>query len=656
MRPLSKSRFNLALDCPTKLFYTGKTEYENLKDEDLFMAALAEGGYQVGELAKCYYAGGFNIAEKGYDVPLQKTNKLLEQENVVIFEAAIKFDNFFIRVDVLEKKGNKLKLIEVKAKSFKGINDESFTNNGGYVSSNWSSYLQDVAFQKYVMKKAFPNWDIAAYLMLADKTKKATVNGLNQIFQLVQDKEGRNYVEINGEISTDLLGEQILSIVNVDDIADKIISDQAFKEKPEMSFEEKIHLWAEKYKKDEKIISPVGIHCFNCEFNTKETHKKSGFRECWSHYYNWSEEQFNKPKIKEIWNFAKKSKLFEEGKIFVDELNPEDVGSITPKDDGTMSTKERQWMQIEKIQQNNDEFYLDAEGMKRLIDTFQYPLHFIDFETSMVAIPFYKGQSPYEQVAFQFSHHIMQKDGSVAHVGEFIERVKGKFPNFDFIRALKKELENDNGTVFRYATHENSVLNQISAQLLNSNELEVEDKEDLMEFINTITYSNKEGRKGGDRVMVDMLQMVRQYFYDPRMGGSNSIKAVLPAVLSRSKYIQEKYSNPIYGKNSLIKSLNFNDGWIWIRKNEKGELISPYKILPPLFQGIDSLLVDEFITNEDLADGGAAMTAFSKMQFARITDLERDKIIEGLLKYCELDTLAMVLIFEFWLSEIGVIK
>jgi hypothetical protein len=45
-------------------------------------------------------------------------------------------------------------------------------------------------------------------------------------------------------------------------------------------------------------------------------------------------------------------------------------------------------------------------------------------------------------------------------------------------------------------------------------------------------------------------------------------------------------------------------------------------------------------------------TAFAKMQFTEMNVLERDHIIKGLLKYCELDTLAMVMIYEFWQHEI----
>jgi hypothetical protein len=651
MRPLSKSRFKLALQCPTNLFYTGKTEYENADAMDPFLEALAEGGYQVGELAKCYYPGGHMIEELGYELPLQKTNELLKQENVVIYEAAIQYKDFFVRVDVLEKKGDLIRMIEVKSKSFRGNDADDFLDANGFLSGGWAAYLEDVAFQKYVVQKAFPQWKVKAFLMLADKNKKATVNGLNQKFQLSRDADGRIKATQHGDTSLNALGEKVLTEIDVDRLANSIINDDAYAEPPEIPYEEKLSNLAVHYKNDKKIISQVGLHCFSCEFNANGQGQKSGFKECWSHFYNWTEEQYQQPKITEIWNFRRKQQLFNEGVIFIDDVLPEHIGGVQMKADGTLSAKERQWMQVEKTQNNDDTFYFDADGFKDAIKNYTYPLHFIDFETSMVAIPFYKGQQPYEQIAFQFSHHVIREDGSIEHIGQFIETEKGKFPNFDFVRALKKDLEQDNGTIFRYAAHENTVLNQVCAQLYEINEKEVPDKDELIQFIHSITYKKDENRVG-ERNMVDMLQLVKAYFYDPRMGGSNSIKAVLPAVLSRSKYIRNKYSKPIYGKTSTIKSLNFEDGWIWIQKDETGKIISPYKLLPPLFEDIDQKTAENFITSDSLADGGAAMTAFSKMQFTQITELERQKIIEGLLKYCELDTLAMVMIWEFWESEL----
>jgi hypothetical protein len=46
------------------------------------------------------------------------------------------------------------------------------------------------------------------------------------------------------------------------------------------------------------------------------------------------------------------------------------------------------------------------------------------------------------------------------------------------------------------------------------------------------------------------------------------------------------------------------------------------------------------------------MTAYAKMQFTEMSGEERKLVTEGLLRYCELDTFAMVVIYEFWKDEI----
>lgn len=201
----------------------------------------------------------------------------------------------------------------------------------------------------------------------------------------------------------------------------------------------------------------------------------------------------------------------------------------------------------------HDGIYVDVPGLKAEMKNWHFPLHMIDFETTSVALPMNKGMYPYEQVAFQFSHHIIRADGSIEHVGQILNTEKHKFPNFEFLRELKRQLEGDNGTIFRYATHENTILRDIREQLENSDQA---DKRELMHFIDSIT-NHKEGREklSGPRDMVDLLENVKKYYYHPGMKGSNSIKVVLPAILNSSKAIQKKYSQPIYG--SLIPSKNF---------------------------------------------------------------------------------------------------
>ena len=83
-RYLTKSRYKLGIECPTKLFYTGKKEYVNKKLDDPFMEALAQGGFQVGELAKHYFPGGHDITSLDYEEAEQQTQELLKLENVIM--------------------------------------------------------------------------------------------------------------------------------------------------------------------------------------------------------------------------------------------------------------------------------------------------------------------------------------------------------------------------------------------------------------------------------------------------------------------------------------------------------------------------------------------------------------------------------------------
>lgn len=57
----------MACECPTKLFYTKKSKeepaYIDNGIDDPFLAALRDGGFQVGELARHYYGQGVLINE-----------------------------------------------------------------------------------------------------------------------------------------------------------------------------------------------------------------------------------------------------------------------------------------------------------------------------------------------------------------------------------------------------------------------------------------------------------------------------------------------------------------------------------------------------------------------------------------------------------------
>lgn len=655
-RYLTKSRFKLALECPTKLYYTGKKEYPDIKLEDTFLAALAEGGYQVGELAKCYFPGGTEIRELGYDTALEQTDELLKLEQVVIYEAAFRFENLFIRADIVVKQGKKLSLYEVKAKSFDSTTDR-LTNRNGIVSK-WKPYVYDVAFQKYVIQSARPDLEVVGYLMLADKGTTASVDGLNQLFQIGEDERGRTLIKITGDTSAAALGDQILCTVNVDDICTGLFQEQPFLAGDPKTFKQWIHYYADHYRAGDRLPGQLTGKCGKCEFQATLQQEGegllSGFKECWTKEAGFTAEHFNRPHILDLWDYRRKDAMFAEKRYFLSELQRGDLEAerVTPHLDPWLSRVDRQWLQIEKAIQETPEIYIDQDGLREVFQSLKFPLHFIDFETSAVAIPFNKGRRPYEEVAFQFSHHVVYEDGRVVHQSEWLHDQRGEFPNFEFVRQLKASLEGDNGSILRYSNHENKILARIYEQLRVSSE---PDKQQLCEWIQTVTHSTSSSteRWTGERDMVDLWDWVKKYYYAPETKGSNSIKAVLPAVINNSEFLKAKYSQPVYG-TAALPSLNFTNK-IWFQQDETGRIISPYKQLEPVFVDIDQDLLDEFVMEEgaEIADGGAAMMAYARMQFGDMTDAEREQIRASLLRYCELDTLAMVMIWEAWKADLG---
>ena len=71
-----------------------------------------------------------------------------------------------------------------------------------------------------------------------------------------------------------------------------------------------------------------------------------------------------------------------------------------------------------------------------------------------------------------------------------------------------------------------------------------------------------------------------------------------------------------------------------------------------IFSDLELQEMDSLITDGGIANGDAAMTAYSRMQFTEMTDSECERVVKALLKYCELDTFAMVMIWEYWKCEI----
>lgn len=647
-RFLTKDGFGMGAVCPTKLYYLDKPEYTNKTLTDPFMEALGEGGFQVAELAKFYHPEGISFDKTLEPAEaVEKTRQVINRsQRATLFDSTFVFGNLIVQPDILIVEADRIRIIEVKAKVSDSANPNQFRTKKGRIRSGWRSHIYDISFQKYVLQKALPRFKVSAYLMMADKSKTCPTEKLNQKFKIVKGRDGQKSIARSPGLSNDDRRIEILTKINVDEYCDQVFREDHFVRGKKYDFEGMVGLFETHLRQDKKIKpEPLSI-CRDCEFKgSKDTSVKDGFKECWSESLKWNDADFAEPNILKLWSYRKKDGLIKAGRIKQKDVKKGDIKPKTDKKAG-LSRTERQWLQITKIKENDSSAYVDTANLKREMESWVYPLHFIDFETSAPAIPFVKGMRPYEGIAFQYSHHVVHKDGRIEHRGEWLNAEPGEFPSFNFIRALKKELETDNGSIFRYSSHENTYLNFIYRQL-KASETAIPDSVALRTFIKSITKSTGGSSEKwiGARNMIDQWELVKRFYYNPLTNGSNSIKSVLPAILESSAFLQQKYSKPVYG-SAEIPSLNFKD-WIWL-KRENGKVVDPYKQLPKMFQDFSENDATLLSTDNTLGDGGAALTAYGRLQFEEMSDYERSELKKALLKYCELDTFAMVLIYEGW--------
>jgi hypothetical protein len=645
-RYLTKSHFKLAVECPTKLYYTGKDSvFRNLKQEDTFLQALADGGFQVGKMATMLYPQGVEIKARSYEEAERETQlKLSAHENIVLFEPAIRFGNLFIRVDILVKRGNHFELIEVKAKSYDSKNPQ-IAGVRVEIKESMLPYIQDVAFQRYVLESAFPGCSVSSYLMMPDKAVTAAVDGLNQFFKAKRKGRSCEVFAVSGAQAAVQSSRNLLALVPVDVYVD-IVMEKGIQVPGEIKprpLAELAQEWSQAYRLDQQLASVLHKDCAACEFREHPGGDlRSGFHECVGGVMGLSPAEIEQGTVLDIWYYTKKDKLLGQGIYRYSQVTDEDIKVKSDKDGLTRS--QRQWMQVSGLPKESvsDGFFLDRKLIRREMNRWRYPLHMIDFETATVALPFFKGMRPYESLAFQFSHHVIEQDGSVRHVGEYLLAEPGVYPNFEFVRALKAALSHDDGTIFRWSNHENAVLEHIAVQIRKSDPV-LPDANELLAFIERIT-------KGGTREMVDLAKIAEHAYFHPETKARVSIKKVLPAVLKTSEYLRQKYQRPIYGIE--IPSKNYR-GFSWWEERS-GALIDPYQRLRELTEemlgevGADAADAEALEIDINISEGGAAAMAFARLQFEDLDPDVRAAIKAALLRYCELDTLAMVMIVEAW--------
>ncbi len=613
MSSLTKSDFKVARTCPAKLYYK-KLKYSTTQDDDEYLELLEQGGYMIGAIAKLLFPEAIAINERNSQRALQATQELIIEEYVTLLEAAFLSNGKFARPDILLKRGNQFTLIEVKAKSYDGAEARKRLDAGkpnlfrnlrnGEIAPNWLPYLEDVTFQALILRELFPQAQITCELMMPDTSLTTSIDKLYSHFELKQlalDETGypRASVTFTGDVNQ-LRHDHFLTRLNVDAEVNELMPTVASAAETFVSSLQPLA----------KISTPISLNCRECEYQVANDEKQNGYRECWGAFAD------VKPHIFEMY-FV--SQIAGKKAALADELIAQGTVSLTDipeaalvKKDGTVGGRNRrQLLQLRHTQTNTE--WIDPT-LRGVLDSFTYPLHFIDFETSALAVPCHAGMHPYENVAFQWSCHTLRSLDAEPEHAEWIN-IEEAFPNFAFAESLMKHLGRQ-GTFFMWATHENTILKDVRRQM----EIGYGNAE-VMSWLEWMTDTGE-----GKSRLVDMNNLTLKHYFHPIMKGRTSIKKVVDAIWKTNPAIRQRF--PTY------------------LKEENSEVLSPYQSLSPLLIDGENVFVSE---------GTGAIRAYQAMLYGNEkSDVAvREQWKKLLLQYCELDTLAMVIVYLHWRGQVS---
>ncbi|NBO62363.1 MAG: DUF2779 domain-containing protein, partial [Flavobacteriia bacterium] len=351
--------------------------------------------------------------------------------------------------------------------------------------------------------------------------------------------------------------------------------------------------------------------CKACEFNPSNA-TPNGYLECWGDLGKTTPHIFDLYYGGNLGNYMYLNELIDKRKVSLYDIEFERLKNAKGK---LTERGQRQKLQIEYTSSGQE---WKSEDLPRIIKGFEYPLHFIDFETYTGAIPFHQGMRPYETIAFQWSCHTITEPGSAPVHSEWIHTGSeypepNEYPNIEFARTLMQQIGNE-GTPFMWASHENTVLRSILERM------EAQSHPDLAlrKWLTGMThFASKTKDRSRDRKgrLVDMNKLTAQYYFHPDMKGKTSIKKVLPAVWTAHPNLHDVEAFRDYAPTEF----------------EQG-LIDPYETLVAVNPGPDWKDAEEVIRG-----GTAAMRAYQRIRFDHaLNDTDRQELRNQLLQYCKL--------------------
>lgn len=179
----------------------------------------------------------------------------------------------------------------------------------------------------------------------------------------------------------------------------------------------------------------------------------------------------------------------------------------------------------------------DIMKLTIFLNRIQFPIHYMDFETFSPIVPLYEKSSPASYIPYQYSLHIEEKKDELKHI-EFLN-TKKEDPRKDFIDSLISNLGEKGSIIVYNRAFEEGILDDMAY-------LYPEHTEAIRKIKNRI---------------VDIFSPFKEgHYYNPKMIFSNSLKAVLPALVPDLHYKGMDISDGAQAMFMYEQMINLEDG------------------------------------------------------------------------------------------------
>ncbi len=173
---------------------------------------------------------------------------------------------------------------------------------------------------------------------------------------------------------------------------------------------------------------------------------------------------------------------------------------------------EKQRLQVQATKEGKE--IIDKVQIKKFLEDLEYPLYFLDYETLSSVVPYFDGMTPYQQIPFQYSLHVLDRpDGDLQHFG-YLHKENSN-PAMELSESLRLNI-GTKGTVLTWNESFEKNCNTSLGKLAPEFETFYEELNQRISDLMTPFSSN--------------------WYVHKDFGGSASIKKVLPVLVTELSY------------------------------------------------------------------------------------------------------------------------